>query len=237
MALNIFEGARRIAKLVAVVWVVGISSFILMQGAPFITGIYYISTSDRRVGPSDPPCEYLNHFRQEEITVKTKKGTEAYITLCFPPEIKEFLVTIPSGDKYVVTSPVVATEQEVRSYVQSEEVSGDTLEAEFNRYKKEHSVASLSAAVKKQEKWRDDPIVLSWEGRAFAEHLKNTLVLSQADEEWIHGQWWAKWWEQIRQGLLVIVAGVVLLWGLTWSIGWIVRGFLGIPRGQDHKTA
>jgi hypothetical protein len=35
--------------------------------------------------------------------------------------------------------------------------------------------------------------------------------------------------------LLVIAGGWVCLYGLTWSIGWIVRGFLGIPRGHDHK--
>jgi len=25
------------------------------------------------------------------------------------------------------------------------------------------------------------------------------------------------------------------LWVFTWTIGWIVRGFRGIPRGQDQK--
>ena len=25
------------------------------------------------------------------------------------------------------------------------------------------------------------------------------------------------------------------LWAFTYAIGWIVRGFLGIPRGQDKK--
>ena len=215
MAINIFEGARRIAQLVALLWAVGISVFTAIQNEPYITGTYYVSESNRKLGHSHPFCEDLTHFRQETITVTTKIEAEAYVTLCFPPEMKEFVVTIPSGVKFAVTAPVVATEQEVKAYVES--------------------TAGLHAQVKLPKEWRGDTIVRNWEAQAFAVHLKNSLVLSQADEEWIHGQWWLKRWEQIRQGLLVIAGGWVCLYGLTWSIGWIVRGFLGIPRGQDHK--
>lgn len=228
MAINIFEGARRIAKLVALVWVLGIGAFILMQGEPDITGIYYISVSDKGLGAVHPSCRYQNHFRQDNIRVKTRRGTEADVTLCFPPETKEFLVTVPSGDKYAVTAPVVATEKEVMAYVQSEE-------AEFEqRYKQERSVIAPPVSKKLREQWRNAPIILNWEAKFFAEHIQKTLVLSPVDEEWIENQWWSKRWEQARQGLLIGAAGVMLLWGGAWAIGWIVRGFLGIPRGQDH---
>lgn len=36
-------------------------------------------------------------------------------------------------------------------------------------------------------------------------------------------------------GLLVVGVGLAFLWALTWALGWIVRGFLGIPQGQDQK--
>lgn len=34
------------------------------------------------------------------------------------------------------------------------------------------------------------------------------------------------------------ILGAILLggWALTWGIGWIVRGFMGIPRRQDTKS-
>jgi len=32
-----------------------------------------------------------------------------------------------------------------------------------------------------------------------------------------------------------VVAALLGIWLLSWIIGWIVRGFAGIPRGQDKK--
>lgn len=284
MTFNIFEGARRIVKLVAVVWVIGVSSFTLTQGDPYITGTYYISASDRKLGSSHPSCENLSHFRQEELTASTKNGTEAHVRLCFPPEMKKSLVTIPSGLKFEVTAPVVATEQEVMAYVNEvhefenrhrQEIKAtkeqsfsrdvlekfrylDKVESALAKAKAVGDVAAVSAlegevakvkaglptgkpkrsdvphGFREYDLYRDGP--MDWDGQAFADHVKNTLVLSQADEEWIYGQWWGIWWERVREGVLVLVVGIVFLWALSWTTGWIVRGFLGIPRGQDQKA-
>lgn len=232
MAINIFEGARRISKLVAIMWVVAVSAFILVQGEPYIAGTYHISTSDRRLGPRDPLCESLIRFPQEGLSVKTKKGTEAHVTLCFPPETKRFVVTIPSGAKVEVNAPTVATEQQVITYVQSHE------EKFNNRPKNVNPPPRLPPSSRgfREVELRADEIIWDWEAQTFADHVKDTLVLSRTEEEWIDEQWWVKLWEQIRQGLLVSSAGLVFLWGAIWSIGWIVRGFLGIPRGQDRRV-
>ena len=32
------------------------------------------------------------------------------------------------------------------------------------------------------------------------------------------------------------VAGLAVFWFLTWLSGWVVRGFMGIPHGQDYRT-
>lgn len=283
MRFNIFEGARRIAKLVALVWVIGVTSFTLMQGDPYITGTYYISASDRKLGPSHPSCQYQTHFRQDDIMVKTKKGTETHVTLCFTKEMKEFVVTDLLGNKFAVTAPVVASEQEVMAYVRNEvhefenrhrQETKATKERSFSRdvfekYKYLHKVesalaeaqavgdvAAVSALELEVVKVRAAlptlapkrttpssgfdlstamPVVL-WDEQAFADHVKNTMVLSQADEEWIDEQWWEIWWERVWDGVLVLAVGIVFLWVLIWSTGWIVRGFLGIPRGQDQKA-
>lgn len=42
-------------------------------------------------------------------------------------------------------------------------------------------------------------------------------------------------WERRREsGQLALAACAALLVG-TWAVGWIVRGFLGIPRGKDRR--
>lgn len=47
---------------------------------------------------------------------------------------------------------------------------------------------------------------------------------------------WTIQWENIKQPLLYAVAGVAIIYILSWSIGWIVRGFAGIPSGKDSKA-
>jgi len=33
----------------------------------------------------------------------------------------------------------------------------------------------------------------------------------------------------------IAFGGVLFILVFTWAIGWIIRGFMGIPRGQDKK--
>lgn len=37
------------------------------------------------------------------------------------------------------------------------------------------------------------------------------------------------------EGALYATAGLVFLRGFSWAVGWIVRGFMGIPRGHDRR--
>lgn len=187
MAINIFEGSRRSAKLVAALWIAGVLFFTLTQGNPYITATYTISSINSPPVRSDPSCKYSRNNASENITVRTKKGTEADVALCFSEEV------------------------EFQARLQEEQ-----------------------AAAKTQNAWRSAPLV--WDAPAYIRAVKETFILPQAEEEWIDGQWWSKRWEQVWQGALVLVGGLVFLWVFTWITGWIVRGFLGIPRGQDCKT-
>ena len=38
-----------------------------------------------------------------------------------------------------------------------------------------------------------------------------------------------------KEAYLLFVGGLVFIWGFTWAMGYIVRGFRGIPRGQDYN--
>ncbi len=41
--------------------------------------------------------------------------------------------------------------------------------------------------------------------------------------------------KELGTGLFVALGGLGCLWAFTWAVGWIVRGFMGIPRGLDQK--
>ena len=40
----------------------------------------------------------------------------------------------------------------------------------------------------------------------------------------------------LKQFFIAIVGGLVFIGCFTVATGWIVRGFMGIPRGQDQKV-
>lgn len=37
------------------------------------------------------------------------------------------------------------------------------------------------------------------------------------------------------EGALYATGGLVFLWVFSWAVGWIVRGFMGIPKGHDRR--
>ena len=46
---------------------------------------------------------------------------------------------------------------------------------------------------------------------------------------------WSPRWKEIKESSYSIIGGLAFLFIFSWSIGWIVRGFAGIPSGQDKK--
>ena len=46
---------------------------------------------------------------------------------------------------------------------------------------------------------------------------------------------WDKRFEQWKEAAIAAVAGLSVGWVLTAVVGWVVRGFLGIPRGKDTR--
>ena len=69
----------------------------------------------------------------------------------------------------------------------------------------------------------------------YTRRVRKAFSFPQADEAWIDGQWWPQFLKEIGQGAIVAISGLLFLLAFTWATGWVVRGFMGIPRGQDHK--
>lgn len=59
--------------------------------------------------------------------------------------------------------------------------------------------------------------------------------IRKEDQGRLNDQWWASWYSTYGRGLAIMMSGLGALLLITLAMGWVVRGFLGIPRGMDSK--
>ncbi|HEY4898608.1 MAG TPA: hypothetical protein VIH79_02690 [Candidatus Nanopelagicaceae bacterium] len=188
MKINMFEGARRITKLIAVIWVVGwcINMF---TSRPYIQAYFRIDSPSSvpiRMGVQENGCD--GDDASEYLYGKyTSKGTEINATLCFKP------MTFDNG-KILIP----------------------------------YRVDKATSMVWGGEKYSTDV-------SNYTKAVANSFYLSKADEEWADSGVWPARWKNIKQDTLVMVGGLAFLWIFSWCVGWVVRGFAGIPLGQDRK--
>ncbi len=75
----------------------------------------------------------------------------------------------------------------------------------------------------------------SSEVSAYREQLEKRFVLPPEDNNWIEKEKARRYWENWKESLQILGIGLAIFAGTVWAIGWIVRGFMGIPRGMDRK--
>ena len=65
--------------------------------------------------------------------------------------------------------------------------------------------------------------------------IKKRFTMSTTDEEVSIEEADKHWRSTFVETMRFLTAGLAIFGTLVWAIGWIVRGFMGIPRGQDQK--
>jgi len=75
----------------------------------------------------------------------------------------------------------------------------------------------------------------SSEVTAYEKQLEARFVLPPEDNNWIEKEMSRRYWENWKESLRNLGIGLAIFAGAVWAIGWIVRGFIGIPRGMDRK--
>jgi len=69
----------------------------------------------------------------------------------------------------------------------------------------------------------------------YTKSISDSFVILKGDEEKLDKQWWSKRFSDLGANLGWMLFNLALLFGFTWAIGWIARGFMGIPQGLDKK--
>lgn len=194
MKINIFEGARRLTKLIAVIWVLCMSFYAFKEFTEkgYVRAYFRVDLPDG-VPVRMPEQEHCDENDANEYLSSpyTSKDAKISVTLCFKPQQPKIVDKIPEGFFYL-----------------------DELPAKQQQALYEREAAQQQAKQKK---------------------IAANFKLSKVDEEWADGVAWSKRWKNTKNGAAVSIGGLAFLWILSWCVGWIVRGFAGIPSGQDFK--
>ena len=86
---------------------------------------------------------------------------------------------------------------------------------------------------------RFDPIMdkafLAQSIAAFLTDQTEDFTIPESDEGYITRLGWLNTAKSAGMHLLGMLASIAAFWAFTWAVGWIVRGFMGIPHGKDSK--
>lgn len=69
----------------------------------------------------------------------------------------------------------------------------------------------------------------------YTKKVADSFRLSKQYEHWADSQLWPTRLQRFKVVVAFLFGGLIALWIFTAVVGWIVRGFLGIPRGKDLK--
>lgn len=184
MTINIFEGARRIALLVAGVATIG-TLIALVTHEPYVSDTYSISYPMGTFTRMEDSCpsDAARHY----FTARSSTGKDVSVTLC--------LLAMSFGKNGDRLIPYKVDEQGM--------IWGAT---------------SHSSEVS-----------------AYERALEGRFKIPPGDEQKIEKEISRRYWKNMIEGLGYLAVGLVVFGGIVWATGWIVRGFLGIPRGMDRR--
>jgi hypothetical protein len=81
--------------------------------------------------------------------------------------------------------------------------------------------------------WGNGPY--SEEVKEYGQRLEQRFQLAPADEKLISEKISAAFWGSVQENAKYLCFGLFIFWLLVYAVGWIVRGFFGIPQGADRK--
>lgn len=244
MKLNVFEGVRRIALALGALWVVGCIAYAVFA-EPYASATFAIP------GPGEPPVK-AERCADDDATAYTtamiSKDHSIGISLCFTAQKSadgRFLVPystmtrVPDGSLagvYVEGIPTSMSRADVIAKLKA------------NGYKVSSvDVGELAHPLKAQLSppgGQEVPIwghYLKMDTKYSSEVSKYTgaaekrFTIGAGDLERLEQLHSRAVFDQWKLALQVLAGGLVFGWVLMVATGWIVRGFLGIPRGQDAR--
>lgn len=183
MAINVFEGARRLALLAAIVGAT-VALVSIANNTPYLGAKYAIAQPDGPISRTEDSCP--SDGRTVFVYPQTPRGRTVSVALCVLP--------MAFGRD---STPLIPYRVDEAGMIWG----ARPYSSEVNAYER--------ALEKRFVLQSDHAVELDRE----ATRLRRSEALS---------------------GLGWLVVGLMAFWVVVWTTGWIVRGFLGIPRGKDR---
>lgn len=226
MTINIFEGARRVALALGGLWVLGCLVYAVFS-KPYVSLTYAIPT----YGATPTPVETCGvHDASKYTSASTSGGERVSITLCFVADRAE------NGSYLIPFRQIVSSSNPEAAKVYA-------ARKEALRQGAHTEASQLATYLFNMPINPSEPVTL-WmaseydsDVRAYMDETAASFKLLPHDLARLQQLKGQKRREQWEQALQVLFGGLAVGWALTAGVGWIVRGFMGIPRGQDRRPA
>jgi len=188
MRVNLFEGARRVLRLLQALWIIGAAIIVWNSTSPYPSLELDVQSPFSAPVRGAGACSLPDQL--ESVSRWTANGTNAFVWLCF------------------------------------------------------RASKSSDGRMLIPFRWDDRPQGKMWWGeQAFSPHVSEYVTTYSKDyklttehEAWIDSESRKQRFKQIWVGLGVAVGGCLVLTVAAFIVGWIVRGFLGIPSGHDSSV-
>ena len=183
MAINIFEGARRIALLLGGTAAFG-TALVAINKDSYYRATYALAAPDAPIRKTDGSCSSNGHTIYFDH--KISSGKEIGVSVCLEP----------------------------MTFKNKEEV-------ELIPYKTDSGGITWGARPY-------TPEISTYE-----KQVKKRFAMTATDEEAAIKEASKKWRSEFAEAMGYLIVGLTIFAAFVWGVGWIVRGFLGIPRGMD----
>ena len=207
--MNIFEGARRIAKLTAALIVVGFVVTFFQDYFPPVSVSYVIAGATKQPVRVEQ-CENNDASQSKEIIAKS--GATVNVNLCF-------------------RSTKIGTEEARREGYSDAEIAEYFLAESSD---KPLTYDEWVAAGKPKAPFVPKGFVLEKNPPYKLDAFIAAFQIPEADEGYIKRIVWLQKAQSAGLEFLKMLATLAGFWMFVWTIGWIVRGFKGIPQGKDR---
>lgn len=224
MAINVFEGARRIALALGGLWAAGCLAYAVLS-EPHVSLTYAVQSYGAMPTPAET-CDSKDASKY--ITAVAPGGERVSVTLCFVADRAE------NGSYLIPYRQIVSSSnpEAARVYAARKEALRQGAHSEASRlaeYLFKMPIDPAEPPTVWMASEHDSDV------RAYMEETAASFKLLPHDLERVQQVRRQKLWEQWKQALQVLFGGLAIGWALTACIGWIARGFMGVPRGRDQR--